>query len=401
MQPAIFDSGDRTSTMPKAHQESSFAFFNRIQGDFWAAVRIRMQMWANEVPEEDYADFRGRLRSGDDYQFNSVYLELYLHESLRRAGYAITVHPSTPSGRKPDFYASRADGSFYLEAIAPAPSPAAKAKAARLARLYDVIDKTGDPGWGLWLENIEAADTTPSGAKLRSAIRAWLRTLDTAQHTDIRERPRLEWEGNGWEIALTAFPRNAEGRRSKIERSIGVYPAIGGFIDDSSPIKQALGRKDQAYGDLQKPLMIAVGVYQFDRDRWGTANALWGHEAFELLTNDPTAPGRPVRQPDGYFGTPDAWRHTNISGVLVVNQLQPTHFSSADVSLWLHPAPTAPLPASIGWPVDLVTLTTDGITTHQPSVSPSQFFELPDVWPPGEAFPEDIAATQSEGGPSS
>lgn len=72
------------------------------------------------------------MRSAENYRFNSAYLEPYPHEYLRRAGYTITVHPSTASGRKPDFYAARDDGSLYLEAIAPAPSLAQQAKSARL-----------------------------------------------------------------------------------------------------------------------------------------------------------------------------------------------------------------------------------------------------------------------------
>jgi hypothetical protein len=54
-----------------------------------------MQEWLNHIESDsDYTDLRQRFRSRDDEQFRSAFLELYLHESLLRAGYAITIHPS-------------------------------------------------------------------------------------------------------------------------------------------------------------------------------------------------------------------------------------------------------------------------------------------------------------------
>lgn len=389
MRPPVFDPIDRVTTAAKGHEESSFAFFNRIGGEFWEAVRVRIQDWADELPEHGYRDFRAALRSGDDYQFNSAYLELYLHESLRRAGYTITVHPSTDSGRKPDFYAAREDGAFYLEAIAPAPSPAEQAKAARLAGLYNVVERTGDANWWLWFEEIKQGEASPPASKLKSAIRSWLGTLDPAAHGDIHDRPRFEWVSDGWMVSLTALPRPAGSRSHGTQRLIGVFPMNVGFVDDSTPIKRALARKHSAYGKLPEPLVIAVGVYNFDRDRWGTANALWGHEAVQISVDDTNDEGTLIRKPDGYFGTTGAWRHDNISGVLVVNQLQPTHFPTADVTLWLHPAPARKLTVDVGLPVDVIALVGDRLVTTEPAISAQQFFDLPEPWPPGEGFPRD------------
>jgi hypothetical protein len=388
MRPPIFDSIDRTLITPKGHQESTFSFFNRVDGAYWFDVRTVMQSWADRFPDEHYVDLRSMLRSGDDHQFNSAYLELYLHEFLWRAGFEITIHPSTPSGRRPDFFAARGDGAFYLEAIAPAPSPAAKAKSARLGQLYEVIDKIDEPDWWLWLERIDEGAGPPSATMLRSGVRAWLRTLRPEDFPDMRTRPRFSWKHNGWEVELTALPKPPASRGTVTGRTIGVYPATGGFVDDSSPIRQALARKDRRYGDLGEALVIAIGVYNFDRDRSGTANALWGNEAIQVSTSDLNDQGRLIRLADGYFGVDGAWRHTNVSGVLVVNQLQPTHFLSADLSLWLHPAPSHPLPVEIGWPIDEIAAASERLAVQEASTTPREFFEMPEEWPTGEAFPK-------------
>jgi hypothetical protein len=367
MRQPIFDQVSRSDTAPRRHEESAFSFYSRVSGEFWSPVRELVQTWADWLPEEGYGDTRARLRSGDDSQFNSAYLELYLHELLRRAGYDVTVHPPTLSGRRPDFHAARAES-------------------ARISRLYRVLEETNDSNWWLWLERIDSADTSPPAAKLRSEVRAWLRQLDPADHRDLSRRPRFVWEAAGWRVVISAVPTTDTHRQGSSMRSIGVYPATGGGVDNSSPIIQALGRKDRAYGELADPLVIAVGLFQFDRDRVGIRNALWGGDTVQGST-DARDPDVSPRQPGGYFGGPGNWRHTNVSGVLIVNQLQPTHFLAAETSLSLHPAPAKPLPTSIGLPVDLISLTPEGLTTTPPSISPRPFFNMPDIWPPGEAFP--------------
>lgn len=105
--PPIFDSIERSTVHANDHEESSFAFYNRIAGTFWDATRACLQDWAGRLPDAAYQDIRGRLRSGDDYEFNSTYLELFLHELMLRAGYEIEVHPESPSGRRPDFLITR------------------------------------------------------------------------------------------------------------------------------------------------------------------------------------------------------------------------------------------------------------------------------------------------------
>ena len=88
--------------------------------------------------DTDYTDLRQRFRSRDDEQFRSAFLELYLHESLIRAGYAVTIHPTVEgTTAHPDFLVGRDGERLYIEAIAPGSSPAAKAAAERRAVLFD------------------------------------------------------------------------------------------------------------------------------------------------------------------------------------------------------------------------------------------------------------------------
>src|SRR5690606_28170481 len=129
-----------------------------------------------------------------------------------------------------------------------------------------------------------------------------------------------------------------------------------------------------------EPFLIAVGLFIFDTDRWHAMNAFFGHE--RVIVDS----GRAFRGGDGYFGAPTRWQNTSVSGVLLVNQLQPYHVHKADVSLWIHPGAEHPLPDA-GWPCDTMTLVNEHVTTTPSSASAADLFELEEPWPPGSPWP--------------
>jgi hypothetical protein len=151
MRQPIFDFVGRRDRRPAEHNESTFAFLNRVSGGFWDHTRLLVQEWADRVEvAAEYNELRQRFRSRDDDQFRSAFLELYLHESLVRAGYTVTIHPAIPgTSRRPDFLGVRADERLYVEAIAPGTAPDARAAASRRGVLYDSVRicATGWTGW--------------------------------------------------------------------------------------------------------------------------------------------------------------------------------------------------------------------------------------------------------------
>lgn len=73
-----------------------------------------LNVWTTIAPSPDSRPHlasgrwvKGRAR--DDEQFRSAFLELYLDESLIRAGYVVTIHPSVNgTTTHPDFLVERA-----------------------------------------------------------------------------------------------------------------------------------------------------------------------------------------------------------------------------------------------------------------------------------------------------
>lgn len=385
--PPVFDDRERTSTAAAANEESSFDFLNRVAGDFWEHPRQLIEAWASHLSDDaEYADIRSRLRSKNNSQFNSAFLELYLHETLLRTGHTVTIHPQLPhSTRRPDFYAEKDNTGFYVEAIAPGVGKEAEAVAARRNRFLDVINRLDDRNFYLWLHVLQIGPRNPAAARLRTELARWLTTIDPDSVTDYAEAPRLRWEQEGWVAEFSAIPvrQDVRGQNRQDRRAIGIYadrPAA--WVDDSTTIQKALSSKDGEYGQLDKPFIIAVGLYIFDTDRWHSMNALYGREQVTLTEHG----GHAFRRGDGYFGGPPHWANTNVSGVLLVNQLQPYHAHKADVSLWVHPGADLDLP-HVEWPGDTVTLLDNRVTATPPRVPPTKLFGLSEPWPPGEPWP--------------
>jgi hypothetical protein len=388
----LFDEVHRSDASVAGFQESTFAFLNRIAGAYWDYPRSLMQQWMDRIGDDiSYNDLLQRLRSKDNEQFRSAYLELYLHESLLRAGYEVVIHPGVPGAtRQPDFLAVRGDHRVYIEAIAPgAPAPA-KAAAARRAVLFDTVNRLGDPNFILWLDHLVDGPRPPKAARLRAELRQWLGRLDPNAPWTADAAPRYDWREDGWEARLKALPKKIEARGTRPDsQAIGIYAHTGvSVVDDAPAIREALAEKHHGYGGLNAPFVIAIGTYIFDRDRWHATNAMYGQLAIEFDPNaDVEAPTRAVRQTDGYFGTPPQWQNRNVSGVLLVNQLMPYYLQRAEVTLWRHPNPVHLLPDELGLPAHVITVEDGELSEASPDSSAEEFFGLPDPWPPGEAWP--------------
>lgn len=373
----IFDDRDRSDPSPATHGESSFAFFNRVAGDYWEHPRRLLQEWADRLPDDAYSDVRGRLRE-DNEQAQSAFLELYLHESLLRAGFSVTVHPDLPhTARHVDFLAERGDERFYVEAVMPRSRPDG-GEANRLARFLDGINKLDDQRFFLNLQEVRVGAHAVKAGEVRRQLKRWLDSLDPDAIGIDGAWPTFSWSASGWSAQFGAVPKSPKHRRSSRGRAIGIYSHVGAqLIDDAGLIRRGAESKAGGYGVLDAPLVIAVGVYLFDRDLEDTVAAMFGHHQWELSSSGEGR--RTSRMSDGFFGTRRAPLHTTTAAVLVVNQLQPTHVQRAQVTLVPNPWAAEPLVATR--PFHATELQFDGseIARNAPVASAAQFFDI-EAW---------------------
>lgn len=393
--PQVFDDIIRTDSSPATHAESNADFLNRVQGAYWDQVRELIEDWASRLDDESFADLSQRLRSPDNRQSQGAFLELYLHESFLRGGYQVTPHPAlegTP--RRPDFLATKDGHGMYLEARSISPSDTEVADSNRLKQVYDALDQLESPNFFLWID-AEQQGTRPLPAKpLRRELERWLETLDPDEMThraqnavDDEDLPAMEWSRDGWALHLEAMPKSPEARGEPGIRPLGAFGGrSAGVIDEAPSIKRALSRKGSAYGTLDYPFVVAVGTYMFDSDQFHVMNALYGRSSVALQRlPDGRAIPHPVRAPDGYWSSPAGWRRQNVSGVLMVNQLQPYSIGNQAPTLWVHPGTHHEIESLAIW--NKATLVGTEIQHDTPRTTSLNYFGLPSPWPTGDPFP--------------
>ncbi|MEO6504354.1 MAG: hypothetical protein ABIQ09_20900 [Jatrophihabitantaceae bacterium] len=401
----IFEDVDRSDSSPARYAESTAQFYARVGGPYWDSIRHVIETWFSHFCPGSMQDLRGRLRDQDDRQFNGAFFELYLHESLRRAGYQITCHPKlSGTTRRPDFLVSRDGDAFYLEAKTIG-GAGDVAQGNRLKTVYDALNRLVSPNFFLSVEVETQGAIDLRTRPLRQHLTHWLAGLDPDEaadllriHSSLHQLPCTEWKAAGWHFIFRALPKAADrrGHDPKV-RPVGMPGGVyAGFTDDVSPLRAALDDKGSAYGALDIPYVIAIATNTFSSDDFDVLNALYGTFQVQLGT---TATGemvsRGVRAPDGYWFGGHEWLHKNVSAVLIAKNLHPALITRAVPTLWEHPAPNRPIrPPSI-WA--RATEVDGALTVQDPLIAPFDLFGFEHDWPPGEPFPR---FNPSQGGAS-
>lgn len=385
----IYDDRERTDLSPQRNGETSFAFLNRAAGSLWIHSRALHQEWADRLEDREYADVRAAMRS-DNAQARSAFLELYLHECLIRGGFDVTVHPELPhTTRHPDFIAARADTRVYVEAIAPGMSKAEQSKAARMNDLLAALDQVGDDNFFLMTTSITQASNSAPAGSIRDQIRKWLAKLDP-DAVDTEDLAARTFEQDGWSVTVEAMPIKPD-RRGNVRRSIGIYAhSEAEFIDDGAKLVAALKSKASRYGDFDAPFVIAVGTNSFDEDDKDVYNALYGSVSWVLggLGPGEGVTTRGLRNPDGYFGSPGAWKNRRVSAVLIVDQLPLHDPARARVALWVHPDAMHPLPSEPMFP-GVIHYWNGQKTDKRDALDARALLGLTEDWPQGRRWETD------------
>lgn len=389
MNPPIYDYCERTDLAPQRNDETSFEFLNRAGGSLWRHSRALHQKWADRLRGREYAEMRAALRSEDE-QARSAFLELYLHECLVRGRHEVVIHPELGhTSRRPDFLASRDATRVFVEAIVPGSSLAERASANRMGDLLAALDQVGDDSFTLMTTSImQGSNSAPAGS-LRDQIRRWLTQLDP-DSVDTEDLPSQTFEKDGWSVTIKAIPINRN-IRGTVERSIRVYAhGDARFVDDGATLVNALESKAKRYGHLDAPFVIAVGTTSFAKDEEYVFNALFGSVSWTLdgLNPGEEITARRVRNRDGYFGSPGAWRNRRVSAVLIVDQLLLHDPTRARVSLWTHPDPLRPLPNEPMFP-GVIHEWNGECTAKRDALDARRLLGLTDDWPQGRRWQAD------------
>jgi hypothetical protein len=349
--PPLFDGMTRTDSSPARFLEGTYTFLNRASSQYWQQVRAALETWLHRVPTPHRADLRQRLASGDNDQFKGAYLELYLHETFCRAGYEVTVHPDTGTTRRPDFLVKTGLQEFYVEARHLVDhSDAQRARLGRQASLYDVLQGISSPNFFLWVDVREIGPQDLAKRPLVRSLEEWVAALDPDEEGEaLRAAGTLDgvkevvWRDRGWVVKFRAIPKSQEARGRTGIRPLGMFGGLDMEVSDGvSPLKRALLDKANAYGELGRPFIIALGVGWFaGRDDFDITGALFGGSQLQITAG--TVEPKLSRAPDGFWFGGDRWLRRHVTGVLQVTNLHPAFFAKAKPNAVAAPAARARL----------------------------------------------------------
>jgi hypothetical protein len=381
----LFDDLDRTDRSPAAYGEDSFSFLNRAAGVGWARIRDVLDGWFSQYPLEHAADLRGRFRSKHPGAHIAAWWELYLHRLFARLGYAITVHPEVEGTTKqPDFHLARADQDLYVEAATVFSGIVDEQRdGVREGWIMDAVNRGSNPNFHVRIEFDAIGEKRPRDRDVYRPLEQWLATLDpdavTVAYRQGAGLPEKTIVIDDWRLRFEAIPVKPEARTGDPGRLLGAGPASGGWVDDKEQLRDTLKHKQGRYGDLGRPLVVAVNCassFMHDED---AAAALYGSVAVQY---QPGAPDRTrtVRLRDGTWIDDRGPRGRRMSAVLTAVQLHPSTVVKVAPQLWHNPWADRPLAPD--WPFTKWRCSHEGridCTPRQPDMP--ALLDLPPQWP--------------------
>jgi hypothetical protein len=381
----IFDEIHRTDGTPKLSIESDFQFLNRCSRKEMELARQFLEDMIAHYPEKD--DLISRIRSGNNNNYRSAEFELLLFSTLRKTGYSLTPHPALPNGSssRPDFLVTSPGGEeFYLEAVLASEDNDDASNDPLLATTLDVFTSKAHQNFGVIVKTSGYPKTQPSRKNLLRTTMEWLDSLNPDSVQSLVDAnghdalPTLVWSHESLEIFIQAIPLRAD-RRGKASRLLAAQFGQAGWIDNWSPIKNAIRRKGSKYGLLDKPLVVAVNFQGLHLDRMDEMQALFGQEQIMLSVNDPDAEPRLTRKPNGAWTGPGGAQFTRISGAWIFDNLCTYNISSRNPTLYFNPWAQIPIPNEMlqfGHAIGV-----DGHMSWREGVPLDAIFGLPKNWP--------------------
>jgi hypothetical protein len=385
----LFEDRHRTDGSKKRHDENSFAFLDRVSDIVFGRVRALLNEWFARWPIETRESLGKRLQSRRDDDFVAAFWELYLHEGIRRLAENVSVEPpSLETARRGDFVVSLAQNiTFTLEARFAGESQRRRARARRLLRAYDLIDRIPNTDFFIDLQIQTEGSDNPPAAQVRDQIATWLQELDRSQLRPLleaghwREMPTRAFPARDWTFTARAIPVSDEGAASPPNNHglIGIYPGGGGWADPDR-IRDALHAKRASQYDTRlAPYVVAILDGHPLSGPDVLMDALYGDDAIEI-SRGAARPSEAVsiRKSNGYW---QPARNTRLSAVLYGRELMPWSVASIAPTMWLNPWAQNPLPTRLPW-VSHAEVDKDGmIAFSEPAIPPHRHFGLPSGWP--------------------
>jgi hypothetical protein len=315
----LFDEFERTNNERADHSESQFKFLNRSARRRDERIRYLLEGWFSEYPHGDQHELKRRFESVKAQSYESASFELSVYAILRRLGCSLTPHPSLPgTASRPEFLVAEPNGStFILEARLAGGESEAEASSNRLKdTIYDVLNrrlKMTDFYVDVTIRGTPKQQ--PSSKQIADCIQKHIdaEDADAIIAGGAWDRPRWTFAvDDGCTIEFRPHPRKREVRGEPPDRPLGIIGSEAQWVDDVTPIREAVLEKADRYGKLDQPYVVAINAM---------APSLDGSDIIEALT--------------------ELWKRERVkqvSAILLAKWLMPISAAHAFIALFHNPA---------------------------------------------------------------
>lgn len=334
--------------------ESEFDFLDRCAWPKAHHMRSLLEQCLNNYPVIEQPEIIARLKSGDPRQFTSTTFELLLHQYLINQNFILSPHPELANGsaKRPDFLVTCPDGNkFYLEAICTSENDGKNDSIEALKEsTLDYLNSRPHPNFFLSISSSGDPITQPSGKKLYSKIKPWLDSLDPdivlaeSKKNGYSAFPQILWVHEEWEVKLEAIPLESKYRGTH-EQLIGIRSYGASWINGWIPIRDAIQKKTNRYGQLDLPLIIAVNVNSFRLNQTDELQALFGEEKISFNLNN-LDNYHYSRSPNGAWIGPSGPKGRKCNGAWLFGNLSIYSLANVGHTLYINPWANLSIPSS-------------------------------------------------------
>ena len=364
--PLLFDNVERDYVLPANAGESLYSFYNRSSLEGFARVRTMLQRWIERLPDDQPKKFvskmrhKGRGSPKENQQFNSAFVELFVHEFLRGTTDAhVEVEPSinglTPDFRVTETLSDGTDVEYVVEVtdmnLEKVPHPSTDWNE---RYVIDALDEIDSPDYFLHMETRGTLDRTPRKRDIQRPFQELIEATDYEEALVLTRipgnmldvMPTKTIQLGDWTLTGSLMPVSP-GHRPKIGRFVGGYPSQDATIPTLSTPRNKLVEKARVYRDINN-LIIAL---RFSHWEIPMDQLLLGLPDVETSPYGQSGVARAIPQGQSDYDSAGFWldktslRHENVIGVVAFHTLHPHCVDKSTAVFYPNPYVPKPLPA--------------------------------------------------------
>lgn len=343
-----------------------FIFLAKMHGKGINTLRLQMERWLKNIPNEHQSDIISRIRSRDDKYSYPAFYELMWHQFLLEEGWKAEIHPTIGADpHHPDFKVTTSPGDiFYLEISTVFAQMDRRIQDQRFDNICEAIDQIQHK----FMVSLSLKSNIPTecnlkleNKKISKFLINELNNLDP--NLDGRIKPvEVKYKSQFIKIDFLIYAM-------KKPTNHPILWAISGGVysgNASGQIQKALEQKVKKYKTIKssgRPLVIAIcGSGHPTVDEHALDMALFGNHMVTWNVNAPHNPQTRWSRDQSGLVTPKASfpdsRNTRISAVIFCERYIQKQITEYKVKLFHNPWTKNPLKTEVfSWLPQLVVTT--------------------------------------------